>query len=88
MPNKKFVLSILSIVLIAAAAGASVAQNRPSDASDSQRIDVMRDKLERMKRSLDGMITSVKSDTKAPIPAAKRMIRRVSTPRLAGLRAL
>lgn len=72
MSKKKFVLSILSMVLIAAAVGASVAQNRPSDASDSQRIDVMRDKLERMKRSLEGMITSLKSDAKGTNSGGKK----------------
>ncbi|MBL0239104.1 MAG: outer membrane protein assembly factor BamD [Chloracidobacterium sp.] len=54
-----FVLSLLATALFSASA---MAQSKPLDGSEIQRLDVMRDKLDRMKRSLSAAAGSLKDE--------------------------
>jgi len=54
--------SLLSIFVIAVFAVTAFAQAKPGDGTELQRIDVMRDKLDRMKRSLNGAASVLKEE--------------------------
>lgn len=55
--------ALLAVVLLFNAAASIYGQGRSGDGSDSQRLEVMRDKLERMKRSIDGALSTLKQET-------------------------
>ncbi len=60
--RKVIVLSLFSVFVLSAAV---VGQQRPLDGTVVQRLDVMRDKLERMRRSLNSAITVLKDENKS-----------------------
>ena len=55
---------ILTILFISALAGSSFGQAKPSDGTPQQRLDVMRDKLDRMRRSLTSSAAVLKEEGK------------------------
>lgn len=55
---------VFSFLLVLAFSVAGAAQAKQGDGSELQRLDVMRDKLERMKRSLNGSIAALKAEAK------------------------
>ncbi len=59
--RNRFVLSLLAVAMFAMPAAA---QNRPGDGTDSQRIEVMREKVERVRRSLSSVIAVLKDENK------------------------
>ena len=56
---------ILSTILILAFSAMSFGQAKPNDGTDLQRLDVMRDKLERIRRSLGSAVSVLKEENKA-----------------------
>lgn len=54
----------ISFLLILAASTAGFAQAKPGDGTVSQRLDVMRDKLERMRRSLGSAASMIREENK------------------------
>src|SRR5258707_1011599 len=54
----------LSIVFVFAFAGLGLAQAKPEDGTVIQRLDVMRDKLERMRRSLSSVVSVLREEAK------------------------
>ncbi len=57
--------TFLSLMMVLALSVAGFAQARPNDGTDSQRLDVMRDKLDRMRRSLSSGISVLREEAKA-----------------------
>jgi hypothetical protein len=55
---------LLSLVLVLAMAATGVGQAKPGDGTASQRLDVMKDKLERMRRSLNSAASVLKQENK------------------------
>jgi outer membrane assembly lipoprotein YfiO len=60
--HKRAVFLILSLVL--AFSSVNFGQTTPSDGTASQRLDIMRDKLERVRRSLNSAASAVKEENK------------------------
>jgi outer membrane assembly lipoprotein YfiO len=59
---KRIVVPSLVLLLVASAIG--YAQVKPNDGTDAQRLEVMRDKLDRMRRSLNSGISVLKEENK------------------------
>jgi len=59
--KRMVVLSVMSLAFLTLS---SIGQNKPLDGSEAQRLDVMRDKLDRMKRSLTGAASVLKEENK------------------------
>ena len=55
---------VLSFAALAALSVSSFGQSKPGDGTESQRLDVMRAKLETMKRSLTGAASGIKQENK------------------------
>ena len=70
---------LLSFLLIIAICGSVAGQAKPADGTDSQRLDVMRDKLDRMRRSLNSTISVLKEENKSD-KAKKDDEKNVGTP--------
>ena len=56
--------TFLCLIVILAVAAASFSQGKPGDGTDLQRLDVMRDKLDRLRRSLNSVISVIKEENK------------------------
>ncbi len=54
----------LTVIAVFAFAGPGFSQVKPNDGTDVQRLDVMRDKLDRMRRSLSSAISVLKDENK------------------------
>lgn len=70
---------LLSLVLVAALAVVGFGQVKPNDGTAAQRLDVMRDKLERLRRSL-GSATSVLKEENKDDKAKKEDEKKLDTP--------
>ena len=57
-------VAFLSFVFLMAFAGLGLGQAKPQDGTAVQRLDVMRDKLERMRRSLNSVVSVLREDSK------------------------
>ena len=81
--RKAFIYSVLGIISLSTIA---FGQSQPLDGTVVQRLEVMRDKLDRMRRSLDSSITAVKEENKSD-KAKKDDAKKLETPlgRLVGL---
>lgn len=56
--------TLLSFLLLLAFVSAGIAQTKPGDGTDLQRLEVMREKLERVRRSLSSVISVLKEENK------------------------
>lgn len=56
--------SFALVSLLVLAAGASISQTKPGDGTDAQRLQVMSEKLERMRRSLESMASVLRDEGK------------------------
>ena len=81
--RKAFIVSVLGLVVISSVA---FGQGQPADGTVMQRLDVMRDKLDRMRRSLNSSISAVKEENKSD-KSKKYDEKKIETPlgRLVGL---
>ncbi len=77
---------VLSILFVFVASAVALGQAQPLDGTVVQRLDVMRDKLERMRRSLNSSISGVKEENKSD-KSKKDDEKKLDTPlgRLVGL---
>lgn len=64
MSFKQNRIFLLSLIILLAGFSSAIGQNRPGDGTDTQRLDVMRDKLERIRRSLSTVISVLKEENK------------------------
>lgn len=64
MKLNRFGQLFVLVMMAAGLANVGLAQAKPGDGSDFQRLDVMRDKLDRTKRSLEGMASALKAESK------------------------
>ncbi len=62
LSSKRFVL--VSLLVVFAGSFSSYGQARPGDGTDPQRLEVMRDKLERVRRSLSSVISVIREENK------------------------
>ncbi len=66
MINLRFKSIVLPILVLAMFSLTALGQSKPGDGTDMQRLDVSRNKLETMKRSLDAAVSGLKQEGEKP----------------------
>ncbi len=64
MSLKQNRIILLSLVILISGFSSAFGQNRPGDGTDLQRLEVMRDKIERVRRSLNSVISVLREENK------------------------